>query len=265
MFDPWVWKIPWRREWLPLLGESHRQRSLVGYSYSPWGRKESEVTEQLILALVAHQPAGGTPDINTRRDFRRLTSLHPSLCRQGYWRRGIKWLDKEMWLVIIRAGVRSQEWPWVAQPPSQSFCPSFGSSLSLFTHNQFVNHSGFLFGEGNGNPLQYSCLGNPTDRGAWQATVPGVTKSRHDSFHSLGGLSPVISPRCPYKLTSIKQSFTWGGLLCFFKGNGKQKNCFVLPVFSQAISSLLLTGIHLPHRKDGKHNIFGTDNGKPIG
>ena len=31
--------------------------------------------------------------------------------------------------------------------------------------------------EGNGNPLQYSCLGNPTDRGAWQATVHGVTKA----------------------------------------------------------------------------------------
>ena len=31
-------------------------------------------------------------------------------------------------------------------------------------------------GEGNGNPLQYSCLGNPIDRGAWQATVHGVTK-----------------------------------------------------------------------------------------
>ena len=28
-------------------------------------------------------------------------------------------------------------------------------------------------------PLQYSCLGNPTDRGAWWATVPGVTKVRH--------------------------------------------------------------------------------------
>ena len=27
--------------------------------------------------------------------------------------------------------------------------------------------------EGNGNPLQYSCLGTPVDRGAWQATVPG--------------------------------------------------------------------------------------------
>ena len=32
-------------------------------------------------------------------------------------------------------------------------------------------------GEGNGNPLQYSCLGNPMDRGACQATVHGVTKS----------------------------------------------------------------------------------------
>ena len=29
-------------------------------------------------------------------------------------------------------------------------------------------------GEGNGNPLQYSCLGNPMDGGAWQATVHGV-------------------------------------------------------------------------------------------
>ena len=31
-------------------------------------------------------------------------------------------------------------------------------------------------GEGNSNPLQYSCLGNLTDRGAWRATVPGVTE-----------------------------------------------------------------------------------------
>ena len=31
-------------------------------------------------------------------------------------------------------------------------------------------------GEGNGNPLQYCCLGNPMDRGPWWATVHGVTK-----------------------------------------------------------------------------------------
>ena len=45
-------------------------------------------------------------------------------------------------------------------------------------------------GEGNGNPLQYSCLGNPMDRGAWWATVHGVTKSwtrlsRYLSFLSM--------------------------------------------------------------------------------
>ena len=33
-------------------------------------------------------------------------------------------------------------------------------------------------GEGNGNPLQYSCLENSTDRGVWRATVHGVTKSQ---------------------------------------------------------------------------------------
>ena len=33
-------------------------------------------------------------------------------------------------------------------------------------------------GEGNGNPLQYSCLENPMDRGAWQVTVHGAAKSQ---------------------------------------------------------------------------------------
>ena len=38
--------------------------------------------------------------------------------------------------------------------------------------------SGRSSGEGNGNPLQYSCLENSMDRGVWRATVHGVTKSR---------------------------------------------------------------------------------------
>ena len=43
------------------------------------------------------------------------------------------------------------------------------------------------FGEGNGNLLQYSCLENSMDRGAWQATVHGVAKSRAQlsNYHSL--------------------------------------------------------------------------------
>ena len=41
-------------------------------------------------------------------------------------------------------------------------------------------------GEGNSNPLLYSCLENPMDRGAWRAAVHGVTKSRTrlSDFHS---------------------------------------------------------------------------------
>ena len=39
-----------------------------------------------------------------------------------------------------------------------------------------ISGSGRSPGEGNGNSLQFSCLGNPMDRRAWQATVHGVTK-----------------------------------------------------------------------------------------
>ena len=35
-------------------------------------------------------------------------------------------------------------------------------------------------GEGNDNSFQFSCLGNPMDRGAWQAIVHGVTRVKHD-------------------------------------------------------------------------------------
>ena len=49
-----------------------------------------------------------------------------------------------------------------------------GITFQLYTPN-----SGFRFpcGEGNGSPLQYSCLGNPIDRGAWWAAVHGVVKN----------------------------------------------------------------------------------------
>ena len=56
-----------------------------------------------------------------------------------------------------------------------------------------ISGSGRSPGEGNGNPLQYSCLGNPMDRGAWQTTVLGITKnqtglSAHTHFGRSGNL-----------------------------------------------------------------------------
>ena len=45
-------------------------------------------------------------------------------------------------------------------------------------HFQIQNTLKYVLGEGNGTPLQYSCLANPMDRGAWWAAVHGVARSR---------------------------------------------------------------------------------------
>ena len=42
----------------------------------------------------------------------------------------------------------------------------------------WISGLGRFPGEGNGNPLQYSCLDNPMDRGPWWATVHGIAESR---------------------------------------------------------------------------------------
>ena len=65
--------------------------------------------------------------------------------------------------------------PWTEEPGRLQSMESLGvrhnwvTSLSLFT---------FMIGEGNGNPLQCSCLENPRDGGAWWAAIYGVAQSR---------------------------------------------------------------------------------------
>ena len=72
-FDLWVRKIPWRRKWHPtpvlLPGKFHGPRSLVGYS--PWGRKESDKTEQLHFNFSMH----GIPTLGECSFQRELHSL----------------------------------------------------------------------------------------------------------------------------------------------------------------------------------------------
>ena len=67
--------------------------------------------------------------------------------------------------------------------------------------------SGRSPGEGNGNPLQYSCLENPIDRGAWQATVHGFTKSwtrRNDEHLTSPGTDIVTISRMRKPTWKIK-------------------------------------------------------------
>ena len=57
-------------------------------------------------------------------------------------------------------------------------CSPWGRSESDMTERLHFHFSLSCIGEGNGNPLQCSCLENPRDRGAWWAAVYGVTQSR---------------------------------------------------------------------------------------
>ena len=63
--------------------------------------------------------------------------------------------------------------PWMEQPGRLKPMGSLG-----FGHNSATSLSLLCTGEGNGNPLQYSCLENPRDGGAWWAAVYGVAQSR---------------------------------------------------------------------------------------
>ena len=59
----------------------------------------------------------------------------------------------------------------------------FSSKISACNAGDLGSISGWgrSLGEGNGNPLQHSCLRNPMGRGAWRAVVQGVTRVEHDS------------------------------------------------------------------------------------
>ena len=68
---------------------------------------------------------------------------------------------------------------WIYSHFKQSSLPFLCAQESDF-HNVTLDFSGLVaspLGEGNGTPLQYSCLENPMDRGAWWAAVHGVDKS----------------------------------------------------------------------------------------
>ena len=55
---------------------------------------------------------------------------------------------------------------------------AIAGQIGVMVKERQLRGSQLRFGEGNGTPLQYSCLENPMDGGAWKAAVPGVARSR---------------------------------------------------------------------------------------
>ena len=98
------------------------------------------------------------------------------------WRQGWRWCLISIanlihlsisfpWVLIISeyGPINNHPISWPLKPrSSMTNCPDLPGTLGWERS----------LGEGNGYPLQYSCLENPMDRGAWRATVPGVIKSR---------------------------------------------------------------------------------------
>ena len=91
-------------------------------------------------------------------------SIHNRTSIAGNWRR--QWHPTPVLLPGKSHGQRSLVGfrPW-------------GHEESDMTERLHFHFSLSCIGEGNGNPLQYSCLENPRDRGAWWAAVYGVTQS----------------------------------------------------------------------------------------
>ena len=135
-------------------------------------------------------------------------------------------MDREAWHAAGVAKIQTQLSNWTDRLPILWYFlrlplgflgGSEGKEFSWNAKDSGANPElGRSLGEGNGNSLQYSCLENPTDRGAWWATVHGVTRVRND----LATKPPPLPPKLPLsfgmRLSSInvlymskKHDFAW--------------------------------------------------------
>ena len=146
--SPGGWKWQPTPVFLPL--KSYGQRSLLGYS--PWGHKK-----------VAHDSA--TKQQQTFLGF----ALY------NYWSSEVHFLKVSI----------------ICQLKPRSGFPG-GSERKESTYNAgdlaSISGLGRRPGKGNGYPLQYTCLENSMDRGAWRAAIHGITKSwtQLSDFHFQG-------------------------------------------------------------------------------
>ena len=150
------WMVHWLNAhefgWTPGVGDG--QGGLA--CWDSWGRKESDTTEWLNWTELSEQPYSlsktvtnflhlcGSSDPSWHLVEENRNSLDSNLCQ-------VKGFPEDSMVRNLAANGRDV---------------GLGSRSGRFT------------GEGNGNPLQYSCLENSMDRGAWWTTIHGVIKSQ---------------------------------------------------------------------------------------
>ena len=132
-----------------LPGKSHGRRSVVGCS--PWGRWGSDTTERLHFHFQFHA-------------LEKKMATHSSVLA---WR--ILGTMESGGLPSMGLHGVGHDWSDLAAAAAASAGDARDSAL--------IPGLGRFPGVGSGNPLQYSCLENPVDRGAWQGIVHEVTRS----------------------------------------------------------------------------------------
>ena len=95
-------------------------------------------------------------------------------------------------------------------------CSPWGRKESDTTELLHFHFSLSCIGEGNGNPLQCSCLENPRDGGAWWAAVCGVAQSR-TQLKRLSSSSSVLIPACASSSPTFLMMYSQGSF-CFGSG-----------------------------------------------
>ena len=154
-----------RRQWQPapvvLPGKSHGQRNLVGCS--PWGPEELDTTERLQFHFSLSGIGEGNGSHSSVLAWRIPGMVEPGgLPSMGSHRVGHDWSD-----LAAAAGVSFMGFPGGAS----------GKEPTCQCRRPKILRLGRFPGGGHGNPLQYSCLENPMDRGTWWATVPRFANS----------------------------------------------------------------------------------------
>ena len=87
-------------------------------------------------------------------------------------------IKKEDWIVFHYRALPRFVYPFVSWWTFKQFSLCSYYECIVVTLYKFLCEHTFSVGEGSGTPLQYSCLKNPMDGGAWSAAVHGVMKSR---------------------------------------------------------------------------------------
>ena len=141
------------------------------------------------------------------------------------WKKGpseLRWLRRQWQPTPVLLTGKSHGWRSLAG------YSSWGRYESDTTKQLHFHFSLWCIGEGNGHPLQCSCLENPRDRGAWWAAIYGVAQSQtrlkwpssSSSRDTKGNMGSTWSKTLPLSKTASYRYNHWGSGYCVFLENG---------------------------------------------